>query len=51
MTAVGRVAAHELRGYLRAPAAWGIATLFLAVQGIGFAGQLAVLSDPVRPAR
>lgn len=51
MTAVARIAAHELRGYVRAPAAWGIATLFLAVQGIGFAGQLAVLSDPQRPAR
>lgn len=45
-----RIAGHELRGYLRAPAAWGIATLFLAVQGIGFAGQLASLSDPRRPA-
>lgn len=51
MSAVGRVAAHEVRGYLRAPAAWGIATLFLAVQGIGFAGQLAVLSEPERPAK
>jgi ABC-2 type transport system permease protein len=44
------VAGHELRGYARAPAAWGIATLFLAVQGIGFAGQVSALSNPKRPA-
>jgi ABC-2 type transport system permease protein len=45
-----RIAGHELRGYARAPAAWGIATLFLAVQGFGFAGQVSALSDPRRPA-
>jgi ABC-2 type transport system permease protein len=45
-----RIAGHELRGYLRAPAAWAIAALFLAVQGVGFAGQVAALSDPRRPA-
>jgi ABC-2 type transport system permease protein len=44
------IARHELAGYLRAPVAWGIGVLFLAVQGVGFAGQVAALSDPERPA-
>lgn len=45
-----RVARHELAALRRAPVLVGLAALFLVVQGLAFAGQVAVLADPARPA-
>jgi ABC-2 type transport system permease protein len=44
------VARHELGAYLRAPVAYVVGVLFLAVQGASFAAQVYALSDPARPA-
>jgi ABC-2 type transport system permease protein len=41
---------RELKVTLRAPIVYVIGGLFLAVQGIAFAGLVSVLSDPMKPA-
>jgi ABC-type uncharacterized transport system/ABC-2 family transporter protein len=43
------VARRELGGYLRAPIAYVVGVLFLAVQGAAFAALVSALSDPARP--
>jgi ABC-2 type transport system permease protein len=50
MRAVYWVWRRELQVTLRAPIVYVIGGLFLAVQGIAFAGLVAALSDPRRPA-
>ena len=40
----------EFRGYLRAPVAYVLGALFLAVQGLAFAAQVAAMTDPAAPA-
>src|SRR5690242_5775139 len=50
MRAVYWVWRRELQVTLRAPIVYLIGGLFLAVQGIAFAGLVAALSDPRRPA-
>lgn len=44
------VAQHELLRVRRAPVVLGMGALFWVVQGLAFAGQVAMLSDPARPA-
>ena len=44
------IARRELGAHLRAPVAYVVGVLFLAVQGASFAALVAALSDPARPA-
>jgi ABC-2 type transport system permease protein len=44
------VARRELGAYLRAPVAYVVGVMFLAVQGASFAALVAAMSDPARPA-
>jgi ABC-2 type transport system permease protein len=44
------VAQHELLRLRRAPIVLGMGVLFWVVQGLAFAGQVTLLSDPSRPA-
>jgi len=44
------VARRELGAYLRAPVAYVVGVLFLAVQGASFAALVSTLADPARPA-
>lgn len=48
--AVHAVWRRELQVTLRAPIVYVIGGLFLAVQGVAFAGLVAALSDPMKPA-
>ncbi|HTJ43079.1 MAG TPA: Gldg family protein [Kofleriaceae bacterium] len=50
MRATWLVARRELAAYLRAPVAYVVGVLFLAVQGASFAALVSALSDPARPA-
>jgi ABC-2 type transport system permease protein len=50
LRSVALIARRELAAQLRAPIAYVVGVLFLAVQGVSFAALVTRLSDPARPA-